>query len=235
LNKIERKLLAVRKKRNQPSRDDKILSGMNALLAVALIQAGRFLEEPELEGKAASLITRIINLFWDGKILGHSFRNGKLQKQGFLSDGASLLVAISLLYENDGSWEKSMNEMAAYVESFRDGGKWIESDASDFQPVLAGWFDHPIPSGVSMAELGLTRAALQTGKEAHFKEYLQPFQSDFYNITAMISNGLFHVITSPEPVSWKQMPVNSIRVRGDIPQDCFRGTCTFPSSVSREL
>ena len=82
--------------------------------------------------------------------------------------------------------------------------RWIESNASDFQPVFAAWFDHPVPSGVSMAEFGLTRVALLTGKEVHFKEYLQPFQSDFYNITAMISNGLFHVITSPEPVSWKQ-------------------------------
>ena len=235
LTKIERRLLAVRKKREQPSRDDKILSGLNALLAVALLQAGRFMEDPVLEGKAASLIKRILNLFWDGKILGHSYRNGKLQKQGFLTDAASLLAAISMLYENDGSWEKSLNEMAAYVESFKVGGKWIESNAADFHPVLAGWFDHPIPSGVSMAEFGLTRVALQTGKEVHFNEYLQPFQSDFYNIAAMISNGLFHVITSPDPLSWKQIPVNSIRVKGDILQDCFRGTCILPLYVSHEL
>ena len=53
LKNIEDKLLAVRKKRKQPSRDDKILSGINALLAIALIQAGRFLDEPRLEEKAA--------------------------------------------------------------------------------------------------------------------------------------------------------------------------------------
>ena len=98
---------------------------------------------------------------------------------------------------------KTMKEIAAYVESFREESRWIESDAADFQPVYASWFDHPVPSGVSMAEFGLTRVALLTGKNFSFRDYLQPFQSDFYNITAMISNGLFHVITSPEPVIWK--------------------------------
>jgi uncharacterized protein len=232
---IEKKLLSVRRKRKQPSRDDKILSGINALLAIAFIQAGRLMDEPDLEDKAASLISRITELFWDGRVLGHSFWNGHLQKQGFLTDAASLLAAMSMLYENNGSWEKSMNEMTDYVKSFHNGSEWIESDATDFQPVPAGWFDHPVPAGVSMAEFGLTRVALQTGMEVHLKEYLHPFQSDFYNITAMISNGLFHVITSPEPVPWKVLPVNSIRVRGTVVQDCYMGTCTIPPPAYGEL
>jgi uncharacterized protein len=229
LKNIEEKLLAVRKNRKQPFRDDKILCGGNALLAISLIQAGRLLDEPSHEEMAASLVARIISLFWDGKTLGHSYRNGILQKQGFLSDAASLLAAITMLYEKDETWGKSMTEIKDYVESFKDGENWIESDITDFQPVFASWFDHPVPSSVSMAEFGLTRVALVTGRESIFKEYLQPFQSDFYNITSMISNGLFHVITSPEPIPWKHMPANSILVRGAILQDCFMGTCTMPS------
>jgi uncharacterized protein len=227
LKNIEEKLLLVRKKRKQPSRDDKILSGINALLAIALIQAGRFLDEPEYERKAATLIHRIIDLFWDGKTLGHSYWNGILQKQGFLTDAASMLTAISMLYENNEEWGILMKEMTSYVESFKDGERWIESNASDFQPVFATWFDHPVPSGISLAEFGLTRVAVLTGRESKFKEYLHPFQSDFYNITAMISNGLFHIITSPQPIPWKKMPPNSIGVRGAVQQDCFMGTCTF--------
>jgi uncharacterized protein YyaL (SSP411 family) len=229
LKGIEDKLLAVRKKRKQPSRDDKILSGINALLAIAMIQAGRLMDEPDLEEKAASLVKRILYLFWDGKTLGHSCWNEILQKQGFLTDAASLLTAIGMLFENDKSWDKSMQEMAAYVESFNRGGKWIESDAPDFQPVYATWFDHPAPAGISMAEFGLSRVALLTGKELHLKEYLQPFQTDFYNITAMISNGLFHVITSPDPIPWNLIPVNTVMVRGNMLQDCYRGACTVPS------
>jgi len=37
---------------------------------MALIQAGRNLERPELEEKAVQIIRRLIDLFWDGKVLG---------------------------------------------------------------------------------------------------------------------------------------------------------------------
>ena len=229
LKNIEEKLLTIRRGRKQPLRDDKILSGINALVAVSMIQAGRLLGAPELEEKAGSLVHRLINLFWDGRILGHSYRKGIMQRQGFLTDAASLLSAITMLFESDESWEESMKVMAAYVGSFKDGETWIESAVSDFQPVFATWFDHPVPSGISMAEFGLARVTLFTDAETHLREYMQPFQSDFYNLTAMIGNGLFHVITSPEPISWNLMPVNSVRVRGNILQDCYKGICTIPS------
>jgi len=223
---LEDKLLRVRKMRPQPLKDDKILCGLNALIAISFIQAGRFLDKPEYISRATALIRRIFSLFWDGATLGHSFRDGIMQRQGFLTDAASLLAAVSMIFEDDSSWEKPMREIAAYVESFRRGEQWIESDSADFQPVAASWFDHPLPSGVSMAEYGLLRVALLTGKESVSREFLQPFQSDFYNITAMISNGMFHIITSPQPLSWKELPVNTIQIRGNIIQDCFMGTCT---------
>ena len=68
-----------------------------------------------------TLINRIIDLFWDGKTLGHSYRNGDPSEAGIPYRCCFIAAAISMLYENDESWEKSMNEMAAYVESFRDG------------------------------------------------------------------------------------------------------------------
>ena len=71
------------------------MSGINALLAIGMIQAGRMIDEPELEEKAALLVKRILDLFWDGKTLGHSYLNENLQKQSFLTDAASLLTAIS--------------------------------------------------------------------------------------------------------------------------------------------
>ena len=55
LSDIEDKLLAVRKERKQPSGDDKILSGINALLAIAMIQAGRFLDDLIWKRKPAHL------------------------------------------------------------------------------------------------------------------------------------------------------------------------------------
>jgi uncharacterized protein YyaL (SSP411 family) len=232
LTDIEEKLLAIRRQRLQPSKDDKILCGINALLAVALIQSARLLDAPEQEQKATSLIKNLIRLFWDGLTLCHSYWNGHLQNQGFLSDASAMLTAISMLYENDASWEKEMTEMTSYVESFREGDSWIESRSRDFPAVIASWFDHPVPSGVSMAEFGLARVFLLTGRNTVATDYRQPFQSDFYNITAMINNGLFHVITTPEIIPWDKLPVNSIQLSGTIQQDCYMGACTFPPTDS---
>jgi hypothetical protein len=107
----------------------------------------------------------------------------------------------------------------------RDGETWVESRAADFQPVFASWFDHPVPSGVSLAETGMTRIALLTGKEMQFKHYRAPYQADFFNITAMMNNGLFHVISSKSAVAWSELSPNSLQRRGEPPTDCYRGTC----------
>ena len=225
LRDIEEKLLSLRKRRAQPARDNKIICGINALVAVAMIQAGRNLERPELEEKAAQIIRRLIDMFWDGKALGHSYYNGTTQKQSFLFDAATLLTAISMIYENDVSCNGLMTTMDAYVESFRDGEKWVESREADFQPVFASWFDHPVPSSVSLAEMGKTRVALLTGKETQFKSYRASYQADFFNIVAMINNGLFHVINSKNAVAWSQLSPNTLQTRGEIETDCYRGTC----------
>jgi len=225
LNSIEEKLLSIRRTRNQPLPDGKILCGINALVAVSMIQAGRFLNKPGIERKATELIQNLLNKFWDGKTLGHSFFNGVLQNQSFLFDAAAMLTAISMLFENDDSWNNIMSEMGNYVESFMEDEKWTESRAADFHTVYASWFDHPVPSSVSLAEFGLTRAALLTGKELPAKKYRHPFQSDFYNITVMLNNGLFHVYTSSKFIPWNMLPVNSLQLLGDHEQDCYMGTC----------
>jgi hypothetical protein len=225
LPEIEDKLLSLRKKRPQPAADNKILCGINALVAMAQIQAGRNLEMPELEEKAARTIRRLIDLFWDGQTLGHSYYKGVKQTQSFLFDAAAMLTAISMLYENDLAWGRIMTAMAAYVESFRDGEKWVESRAADFQPVWASWFDHPIPSSISLAEMGLARVALLTGQETKSGPYLAPHQADFFNITVLMNNGLFHLITSKSTIPWSSLPANSLQRRGEPSTDCYRGTC----------
>jgi len=222
---IESKLLAIRNKRDQPVRDDKVLCGLNALAAIALIQAGRNLEKPELEEKASRMIRRLAGMFWDGNELAHSCFNQKIQKQSFLFDAAAMLTAMSMLFEGDSSWSDLMAKMSDYVETFKDGDNWIESRLVDFMPVGASWFDHPIPSSVGLAEMGLARFALLSGKNIRPKPYRQPFQSDFFNVSAMMQNGLFHLITSKKSIPWGQLPPNTIRARGETETDCYRGTC----------
>jgi uncharacterized protein YyaL (SSP411 family) len=222
---IENKLLSVRMTRKQPARDDKILSGINALAVISLLQAGRLLDRPELEKKAESVMHNILNRFWDGKVLKHSWYNGVLPDQNYLFDAGAVLSALTMLYENDGSWAGLMKDLTSYVESFKDGSGWKESMVEDFQFVYSSWVDHPIPSSVSLAEMGFIRAALLTGKELVLKQYREPFKSDFYNIVVMMNNGLFHLIESERVLPWRLLPVNSLRIRGKHETDCFNGTC----------
>lgn len=225
LDEIEAKLLRIRRERVQPSTDDKILSGINALTAVAMIHSARYLDNPLTEGNAARLVTRIRRTFMKGSSLGHSMYNCNIQEQPFLFDAAALLFAVTLLFENDEGWGSFMDELAKYVLSFKEGESWIESKASDFPPVYASWFDHPVPSSVSMAEMSISRYNLLRGKDLEQLEYNQPFQCDFYNVNVMLHNGLFHVYTSNDILDWNHLPVNSVQVRGSHEQDCFMGVC----------
>jgi uncharacterized protein YyaL (SSP411 family) len=225
LDDIENKLLSLRRIRKQPQADKKILSGINALFAVALIQASRYLNRPDLEKRASEIVLNILNKFWDGKRLKHSFFNGDYQEMNFLFDAAALLTSLSMLYEEDSAWGNIMNSMIPYLESFREGNKWRESSASDFQTVYASWSDHPMPSSVSLAEMALTRIGLLKGNDPEISEYREPFKSDFYNITTMINNGLFHLIESARVRPWSELPVNTIRITGNKESDCFMGTC----------
>ncbi len=225
LDEIENKLLKIRLTRKQPSKDDKILCGMNALLAIAFHQAGRFLVRPDLEKDASDLVMNLLNKFWDGKTLKHSLYKGSVQDQSFLFDSAAILTAISMIFEKDDSWRNSIVDMKAYVESFKEDGQWKESSVSDFRTVYASWSDHPVPSSVSLAEMGTTRAALLAGHEVRFKAFREPFISDFYNITAMMNNGMFHLIESAKNLTWEELPVNSIKIRGTNETDCFMGAC----------
>ncbi|HBE42491.1 MAG TPA: hypothetical protein DDW27_15080 [Bacteroidales bacterium] len=225
LYEIEDKLLAIRKKRNQPSVDNKILCGINAQVAVAMIQAGRFLDKPELEKKADDIIKKLLGLFWDGSSLGHSFYNGLLQKRSFLSDAGAILTAITMLYENDEKWTGMMRIFSEYTAAFKEEGRWIESKSDDFRTVNASWTDQPVPSGISLAENGLTRYALLTGREVKAVPYRRPAQSDFYNINALMCNDLFHLYTTKKLLPWKDIPANSLQKRGEPETDCFNKVC----------
>ncbi len=226
IDDIEEKLLKARRQRSQPSRDDKILLGLNALTAVALIQAGRQLDRPELAAAAAGLTWRLLETFWDGSSLAHSYYDGVLQQQSYLSDAAAMLLAITMLYEDDHSWGEMMNAMADYVRRFHGSdGRWIESDAGDFMKIYASWFDHPVPSAVSLAETALTRLALLTGADLTPAIYRRPYQSDFYNINVLLTEDLFYLYTTRDLLPWSSIPVNSLQRRGEPETVCYDKVC----------
>jgi hypothetical protein len=225
LKSIEEKLLAQRRLRPQPERDEKILCGVNALVACALVQAGRWLGRPELEGAGGRTAKKMIEVFWDNTRLAHSMASGKVQKESFLSDAAALLLAVTMLRESDKAWADTMNALAAYIESFKKQGRWLESNIADFKAIAASSFDHPVPSAVSLATLAVARAAILNGETVQPLEYVQPLQSDFYNIAVMVSRVFFHQIHSKAPIAWERLPANTIQVRGEPESDCYQNQC----------
>jgi uncharacterized protein YyaL (SSP411 family) len=205
LRNSEKKLLARRRQKPQPERDDKVLCDSNALAACALVQAGRLLDRPAWEQKARGIVRKILEVFWDGSLLSHGLAGGKVQEQGFFSDAAALLLALTLLAEGDRQWLEPMNALARYA---------------------ASWFDHPLPSSVSLAALGLARAAVLNGDPVERLEYRPPHQSDFFNVAAMFSRGHFHQIHSKKAIAWPRLPANSIQLRGEPETDCYLDRCS---------
>jgi hypothetical protein len=83
-----------------------------------------------------------------------------------------------------------------------------------------------VPSSVSLAEMGLTRVHLMAGHAIPSKQYREPFKSDFYNISVMVNNGLFHLFESEKPIPWNLLPANSIKIKGNHNTECYLGACS---------
>ncbi|MDT8284288.1 MAG: hypothetical protein RQ767_02085, partial [Thermovirgaceae bacterium] len=185
----DEKLLETRRSRPQPQADTKILCGNNALTIIALLQAGRFLGVYEYKRKAERTMGRLLDLFWDGRRLAHSFSGGVLQEQSFLSDAAPVTAALAMLANVDPGWRSRMEKMLEYMDTFKDPDGWVESRPDDFHHVPAGVFDHPVPSSTAMAEFAKASAALVMGARAETIDYRQPFVADFFNVTALLCRG----------------------------------------------
>jgi hypothetical protein len=130
-----------------------------------------------------------------------------------------------MVRETDETWTGALDALVAYTAGFRQQGRWLESSLADFKPVAASAFDHPIPSGISLATMALARASILNGQAGESLEYLRPLQSDFFNIAVMISQGLFHQVHAKAPIAWERLPANSIQMRGEPETDCYQGQC----------
>lgn len=71
-----------------------------------------------------------------------------------------------------------MLKMTRYLRSFNKGGKWIESESVYFQTVDASLFGHPVPSSLSLAEMGLTLAVLLSSEDTKSVDYRRPFSQN---------------------------------------------------------
>ena len=220
---IEEKLLKARKLRAQPFVDRKIVTSWNALLGIGLIHAWRCTARMDLLKKAEDLFVSLIKKQYVKGKLCHSYLE-KVQKQEFLEDYAAMLLFATYIHEETGKYQEIMEKLAITLESFHQG-IWIESSNPDFKQVKAGTFDHPTPSSVSLAELGLLRCKILLQKEYSSLEYGAPLAQDFHNYSALVSSGGWHIIHSPVKLDWLKLPINTLQVRSPKIQDCYGRKC----------
>ncbi|MBF0485177.1 MAG: thioredoxin domain-containing protein [Candidatus Omnitrophica bacterium] len=223
---IEQKLLFQRRLKEPPFCDEKIVTSWNALLGVAFIHAYRYLSEDHFLAHARKIASCLLERHFDGVSLARTSLSGKKSSGGFLEDGAAVLLLLTYLHEETGEFKEAMDTFYAYVLNFRTERSWKESSQKDFITLPASHFDHPIPSSVSLAELAVLRATIFQKKQFFPGPYVTALFHDFYNISSLVRNGLFHLITSPQKIGWKVLPVNTIQIRGEKQEDCFAGSCT---------
>jgi len=209
---IEEKLLGIRKRRKQPFVDKKIITSLNCLVGVGLIHAYRYLGDRQLLKRAEKIFKKLINGHYKEGKLFHSSINGLLQKEEFLEDYAALLLLITFLHEETGEYINYMKEFYDKLFVFkRDSEQWIESDNADFIPILAENFDYSLPSSTSLANLAVVRADILLEKEYLPRDFRDPLNMAFFNISSLIRNGYFYIIKDTEKLAWENVPINTIQ------------------------
>jgi uncharacterized protein len=221
-------LLTERRKRPQPQVDTKAMTMWNALCGCALIEAGRALGDPAVVERGTRVWERMVQLHLGADHLAHSSLPGAPPETGnaFLSDHAALLLLATYIQEETGDQTDLVADLRARVAAFRPDQTWIESTHEDFRPIPADPFDQPVPSGESLAEYALLRAALLTEDTYGEIAYAPPLELDFRNLAALACAGYMAVVGSPEPIAWDSLPLNSLQHRAPQTVTCYQGLCS---------
>jgi uncharacterized protein YyaL (SSP411 family) len=169
-------LLAERGKRAPPGRDEKILTGWNALTIRAMLRAGRVFSRSDWLESAERALMFIRTALWDGQRLHAVHKDGKTRFDAYLDDYAFLLDAIlqALQYRwrsEDLQWAEAL--AGILLERFQDAqdGAFfftaIDHEQLIFRPKSAG--DDATPSGAAVA----VRALQQLGHLTGNRRYLE--------------------------------------------------------------
>jgi uncharacterized protein YyaL (SSP411 family) len=130
-------LLAARRNRQAPMRDDKVLADWNGMMIAALAKAGAVFRNAEWTTAAIRAFAFITRAMGDGERLFHSWRAGVRGHQGFADDYANMARAALVLWRSTGdkayldhaeAWVRTLN---AHFWDLQNGGYFTTSDDSD--------------------------------------------------------------------------------------------------------
>ncbi len=155
------RLLAARRMRPQPARDDKMLTSWNALAIAALADAGRLLDEPAWRQAAAAALDFVLDRQLAGGRLYAVHAGGRSRLTGLLDDHAFLLAAILACLRNEyrAVWLAAARRLAGQLtERFAAPGGGFYMTPADHEPLPVRprpWFDDATPSGNALAAAAL--------------------------------------------------------------------------------
>ena len=159
------KLLSERSKRVWPLRDEKVLTGWNALTLGSLAEAASVLGRQDYLRAAKANATFLLQSLRDadGRLL-RTYRDGKAKLKGYLEDYAFLSDGLLTLYEAtfESKWLWEAKKLTdSMLELFWDtNSESFFSTGHDHEELLVRpqeAFDNALPSGASAATLLLLR------------------------------------------------------------------------------
>lgn len=111
-------LLAHRKQRPLPHRDDKIIVAWNALAIRALAKGAHAMNRRDWLTTAQGAAKFLLENLWDGKILYRTYRGHRSPHHGTPADYANLIAALIALHQADFSdaWLTSARELQAAMD-----------------------------------------------------------------------------------------------------------------------
>jgi len=100
ISKCSDKLLEVRNKREQPGKDDKVITSWNGLMISAFLAGYRITDDTKYLNIAKKSIDFFENNFESNRVLHRTFKNGESKLNGYLDDYAYLANASIDMFEN---------------------------------------------------------------------------------------------------------------------------------------
>ncbi len=170
------RLLAGREKRVRPGRDEKILTGWNALMIDGMAHAARVFGRDDWHLSARRAMDFVTTKMWkQGRLLA-TCKDGRAHLNGYLDDYAFLLAAsLEMLQAEFSTGDLQLASALAdtLIERFEDqaaGGFYFTSDDHEaliLRPKPGA--DNATPSGNGIAALALTRLGHLLGESRYLR------------------------------------------------------------------
>ncbi|NTV09347.1 MAG: thioredoxin domain-containing protein, partial [Zoogloea sp.] len=188
LDGARHKLLLARERRVRPGRDDKVLTGWNALMIRGLARAARIFGRADWRAAAQAAVDSVNATLWrDGRLLA-TCKDGRAHLDAYLDDHAWLLAALLEMMEDefrpvDLAFAQDIAD--ALVDSFQDtdgGGFFFTRD--DHERLILrpkSGHDNATPAGNGVAAWALGRLGHLTGEQRYLdaaEHTLQAFYAE---------------------------------------------------------